>query len=89
LVFPLGFGGLNFVYGLVFIFCCLGVGVYVLILRGWSSNSNYALIGAIRGISQTISYEVSLVFLLISVIVIVRGFRTVNLETGQEYFWFI
>jgi NADH:ubiquinone oxidoreductase subunit H len=34
LIFPLEFGGLNFIYGLVFIFCCLGIGVYVLILRG-------------------------------------------------------
>jgi len=69
-------------------FCCLGIGVYVLILRGWSSNSNYALIGAIRGISQTISYEVRLVFLVLSVIILIKGFSLIRLDKSQEYIWF-
>jgi NADH-ubiquinone oxidoreductase chain 1 len=85
LVYPLEFGGLNFVYSLIFMFCCLGAGIYILILRGWSSNSNYALIGAIRGVSQTISYEVRLIFLFLSIIVLIRGFRLKNLYLNQEY----
>jgi len=88
LVYPLSLGGVNFIYPLVFLFCCLSVGVYVLILRGWSSNSNYALIGAIRGVSQTISYEVSLIFLLLSAAVVVRGLRLLSLSHNQEYTWF-
>jgi len=88
LVFPLDFGGVRFIYAMVYIFSCLGMGVYVLILRGWSSNSNYALIGAIRGISQTISYEVRLVFLILSVVIMIRGFRLSGLDKSQEYIWF-
>lgn len=76
---------MGFIYAMVYIFSCLGMGVYVLILRGWSSNSNYALIGAIRGVSQTISYEVSLVFLILSVVVMIKGFRLSGLDRAQEY----
>jgi len=89
LIYPLGYGGLNFIYSLVFMFCCLGMGVYVLIARGWGSNSNYAIIGAIRGVSQTISYEVRLVFLLLSVIFLIKGFGLGNLIINQEYIWFM
>ena len=89
LIYPLGYGGLNFIYSLVFMFCCLGIGVYVLIARGWGSNSNYAIIGAIRGVSQTISYEVRLVFLLLSVIFLIKGFGLGNLIINQEYIWFM
>nr|QIT06469.1 NADH dehydrogenase subunit 1 [Mesaphorura yosii] len=88
LVYPLEFGGLNFVYSLIFMFCCLGAGIYILMLSGWSSNSNYALIGAIRGVSQTISYEVSLIFLFLSIIVLMSGFSLKNLYSNQEYVWF-
>jgi len=85
LIYPLSFGGLNFSFGLVFIFCCLSLGVYVLIIGGWSSNSNYSIIGAVRGVSQTISYEVRLVFLLLSVIMLVSGFGASILRSNQEY----
>jgi len=88
LVFPLDFEGVGFTYAMVYIFSCLVIGVYVLMLRGWSSNSNYALIGAIRGVSQTISYEVSLVFLILSVVVMIKGFRLSVLDRVQEYIWF-
>jgi len=46
------------------------------------------LIGAIRGVSQTISYEVRLIFLFLSVIAIIRGFRLSSLYFNQEYMWF-
>jgi len=63
----------------------LSLGVYVLIIGGWSSNSNYSIIGAVRGVSQTISYEVRLVFLLLSVIMLVSGFGASILRSNQEY----
>jgi len=55
----------------LFFFCCTRLGVYGLILRGWSSNSNYAILGAIRGIAQTISYEVALAFMFLSLAMLV------------------
>ena len=89
LVVPLGSGGLRFRLSLIFMFCCLRIGVYVLITRGWSSNSNYALLGAIRGVAQTISYEVGLIILLLSVILLVRGYGLRIIVVNQNYLWFV
>jgi NADH-ubiquinone oxidoreductase chain 1 len=63
---------LNFA-GLLF-FCCTGFSVYALIARGWSSNSNYSVLGALRGVAQTISYEVRLALIFISFIFILGSF---------------
>jgi NADH-ubiquinone oxidoreductase chain 1 len=89
LVVPVEVGIVNISFSLIYVFCCLGVGVYVLIYRGWSSNSNYALVGAIRGVSQTISYEVSLVFLLLCLLIPVRGFNISEMILRQEYLWLL
>jgi len=85
LVVPLGSGGLRFRLSLIFMFCCLRIGVYVLIIRGWSSNSNYALLGAIRGVAQTISYEVGLIILILSIILLVRGYGLRVVIVNQNY----
>jgi NADH-ubiquinone oxidoreductase chain 1 len=45
---------------------CTRLGVYTLIIAGWASNSNYALLGGLRAVAQTISYKVSLAFILFS-----------------------
>jgi len=65
---------INFTLGGLFFFCVTSFGVYTLIGRGWSSNSNYALLGAIRGVAQTISYEVSIALIFISVIFLVINY---------------
>ena len=54
----------------LFFLCCVGIGVYGLLAAGWSSNSKYSLIGALRGVAQTISYEVRLVLILISPLIV-------------------
>jgi len=74
---------------LLFIFCCLRLGVYVLMLRGWSSNSNYAILGAIRGVAQTISYEVALILLLFSLLMLVKSLKLGGLSVNQGYLWFL
>lgn len=56
---------------LLFILVCLSINVYGLLARGWSSNSKYALFGALRGVAQTVSYEVSLVLIMLVPTVIV------------------
>jgi len=63
---------LNFA-GLLF-FCCTGFSVYALMARGWSSNRNYSILGALRGVAQTISYEVRLALIFISFIFILGAF---------------
>jgi NADH-ubiquinone oxidoreductase chain 1 len=65
---PFGSVILNYGLGGLFFFCCTSFGVYTLMGRGWSSNSNYALLGAIRGVAQTISYEVSIALIFLSLI---------------------
>jgi len=61
----------SFNFGLLFFLCCTSLGVYTVIIAGWSSNSNYALLGGLRSIAQTISYEVRLSLILISFIFII------------------
>lgn len=52
-------------WGVLLFFCITALNVYGTILAGWSSNSKYAFLGALRGAAQTISYEVSLLLLLL------------------------
>ena len=57
-------------------------------MAGWSSNSMYALLGALRAIAQTISYEVALVLMLFCLIFLLRRFNLLILELFQENLWF-
>jgi len=57
--------------------------------RGWSSNSNYALLGSTRGVAQTISYEVSMVLIFLSFIFIIGGYGLYNFRIYQNYVWFM
>jgi NADH-ubiquinone oxidoreductase chain 1 len=56
---------LDFNFSCVFFLCCLGFRVYSLMLSGWSSNSKFSYTGAIRGVAQSISYEVSLALIVL------------------------
>lgn len=80
---------LNIGLGTLFFFCCTRFGVYTLLGRGWSSNSNYALLGAIRGVAQTISYEVAIALLLLSGIFIIGRYKLGGFMLFQEYCSFI
>jgi NADH-ubiquinone oxidoreductase chain 1 len=79
----------SFNYGVLFFFCCLSFGVYIVMIAGWSSNSIYALLGSLRSIAQTISYEVALVLILISVLFVLGGFNLLYFDLLQENIWFI
>lgn len=79
----------SFDLGVLFFFCCLRFGVYMVIMAGWSSNSLYALLGSLRAIAQTISYEVALVLILLSLLFLLGGFNLLFLENYQENLWFI
>nr|VFU78777.1 NADH dehydrogenase subunit 1 [Proasellus karamani] len=75
LIFPSSMGINEIGLGMIFIMSCLSVGVYSLLGAGWSSNSKFALLGALRAVAQTISYEVSFSIILLSFIVIVMSFE--------------
>nr|YP_009753950.1 NADH dehydrogenase subunit 1 [Oncopodura yosiiana]QIT06431.1 NADH dehydrogenase subunit 1 [Oncopodura yosiiana] len=78
---------LSFKLGGLFFFCCTSFGVYTLMSSGWSSNSNYALLGSIRGIAQTISYEVSMFLIFLSLIFLVCSLNLVDFGNFQYMIW--
>nr|QMP96769.1 NADH dehydrogenase subunit 1 [Eratyrus mucronatus] len=88
-LFPYLVNVYNFNFGVLFFLCCTGMGVYGILMSGWSSNSNYALLGGLRSVAQTISYEVSMALILICVLLFVFSFNFVDFMKYQEYVWFI
>jgi len=72
-----------------FFFCCTRFGVYTLIARGWSSNRNYALLGAMRGVAQTISYEVRMALIFLSFIFLLSSYKFLSFRIHQSNLWFI
>nr|YP_009186457.1 NADH dehydrogenase subunit 1 [Paraplea frontalis]AHL44241.1 NADH dehydrogenase subunit 1 [Paraplea frontalis] len=79
----------NFNMGVLFFLCCSGLSVYGVLLCGWSSNSNYSLLGSLRSIVQTISYEVSMSLILVCLLMFIGSFNFVNFMYFQTYSWFI
>uniref|UniRef100_A0AAU8L241 NADH-ubiquinone oxidoreductase chain 1 n=1 Tax=Cyphochilus crataceus TaxID=1453293 RepID=A0AAU8L241_9SCAR len=79
----------NFNFGILYFLCCSSLGVYAVMVAGWSSNSNYALLGGIRAVAQTISYEVSLSLILLSFLYLVLGLNLMDFIKFQEDIWFL
>nr|CAQ37680.1 NADH dehydrogenase subunit I [Panstrongylus megistus] len=88
-LFPFLINVYKFNFGVLFFLCCTGMGVYGVLLSGWSSNSNYALLGGLRSVAQTISYEVSMALIMICLIVFIYSFNFIDFMKYQEYVWFI
>nr|QWQ55637.1 NADH dehydrogenase subunit 1 [Ocellarnaca sp.] len=88
LVFPCFTYLFSFNFGLLFFLCCTSLGVYMVMIAGWSSNSNYALLGGLRAVAQTISYEVSLALILFSFIFFIDSYCLNMFMYYQEYVWF-
>nr|QXP43575.1 NADH dehydrogenase subunit 1 [Xenopsylla cheopis] len=89
IVVPYLYGGLLFIMGMMFFICCLSFSVYSLMFSGWSSNSNYAMIGSMRSVAQMISYEVSFIILMMSMMFLIEGFNLYNFYLNQEYLYFM
>nr|YP_009227641.1 NADH dehydrogenase subunit 1 [Gryllotalpa unispina]AGO20449.1 NADH dehydrogenase subunit 1 [Gryllotalpa unispina] len=89
MVFPYITNLFSFSLGILFFLCCASMGVYGVMIAGWSSNSNYALLGGLRAVAQTISYEVSLVLLLMSFLFMIEGFMLSDFYEFQSGTWFI
>nr|AFO73313.1 NADH dehydrogenase subunit 1 [Anopheles dirus A]AFO73326.1 NADH dehydrogenase subunit 1 [Anopheles dirus A] len=79
----------SFNLGVLFFLCCTSLGVYTVMIAGWSSNSNYALLGGLRAVAQTISYEVSLALILLSFIFLIGNYNFLFFYNYQAYTWFI
>nr|AJD85508.1 NADH dehydrogenase subunit 1 [Uvarovites inflatus] len=79
----------TFNLGILFFLVCTSLGVYTVMIAGWSSNSNYALLGGLRAVAQTISYEVSLALILLSFIFLVDSYCLMSFMSLQGYVWFM
>nr|YP_010960327.1 NADH dehydrogenase subunit 1 [Trinectes inscriptus]WNH37691.1 NADH dehydrogenase subunit 1 [Trinectes inscriptus] len=75
--------------GILFILALSSLTVYSILGAGWASNSKYALIGALRAVAQTISYEVSLGLILLCAIIFAGNFTLQTFNTAQEGTWLI
>nr|UXX50380.1 NADH dehydrogenase subunit 1 [Thyrsites atun]UZP16885.1 NADH dehydrogenase subunit 1 [Thyrsites atun] len=74
---------------ILFILALSSLSVYAILGSGWASNSKYALIGALRAVAQTISYEVSLGLILLSTIIFTGGFTLQTFNVAQETIWLV
>nr|YP_010192687.1 NADH dehydrogenase subunit 1 [Nymphalis canace]QZP40841.1 NADH dehydrogenase subunit 1 [Nymphalis canace]USO21365.1 NADH dehydrogenase subunit 1 [Nymphalis canace] len=89
MVIPYLFNMISFNLGILFFLCCTSIGVYTLMIAGWSSNSNYSLLGGLRAVAQTISYEVSMTLIMMSSIVLIMDFNLMKFYNYQILVWFI
>nr|AKP94209.1 NADH dehydrogenase subunit 1 [Callosciurus erythraeus] len=80
---------INMNMGVLFILATSSLGVYSILWSGWASNSKYALIGALRAVAQTISYEVTLAIILLSVLLMNGSFTLSTLITTQQSIWLL
>jgi NADH-quinone oxidoreductase subunit H len=75
--------------GILYLFAISALNVYGILFAGWSSNSKYAFLGALRSASQMISYEMSIGFTVLSVILCTGSYNLTNIVLAQQKTWFI
>ena len=75
--------------GIIYLFAVSSLNVYSILLAGWSSNSKYAYLGALRSTAQMISYELSLGFVILNVVVCTGSFNLTDIVLMQQKIWFI
>lgn len=91
-VIPFGEGSVisNINLGVLYLFAISSLGVYAIIMSGWSSNSKYAFLGAVRSAAQMVSYEVAFGFSLLTIFVITGSLNLSKIVHFQDiYGWFI
>nr|YP_010142666.1 NADH dehydrogenase subunit 1 [Arothron stellatus]BBJ35647.1 NADH dehydrogenase subunit 1 [Arothron multilineatus]QQL03314.1 NADH dehydrogenase subunit 1 [Arothron stellatus]BBJ35673.1 NADH dehydrogenase subunit 1 [Arothron stellatus]BBJ35686.1 NADH dehydrogenase subunit 1 [Arothron stellatus]BBJ35699.1 NADH dehydrogenase subunit 1 [Arothron stellatus] len=86
---PLPYPVLDLNLAILFVLALSSLAVYSILGSGWASNSKYALVGALRAVAQTISYEVSLGLILLSLIIFTGSFTLQTFNTTQESIWLI
>lgn len=90
-VIPLGEGVViaDINLGILYLFAISSLGVYGIIIAGWSSNSRYPFLGALRSAAQMVSYEVSIGLIIINVILCVGSLNLTKIVMFQQYIWFV
>jgi NADH-quinone oxidoreductase subunit H len=75
--------------GVLYLFAMSSLGVYGIIMSGWSSNSKYAFLGALRSAAQMVSYEVSIGFIIVTIVVCCGSFNLQTIIESQKNVWFV
>jgi NADH-quinone oxidoreductase subunit H len=74
--------------GILYLFAISSLGVYGIIIAGWASNSRYPFLGALRSAAQMVSYEVSIGFVIITVLLCVGSLNLTDIVKAQQGLWF-
>jgi NADH-quinone oxidoreductase subunit H len=75
--------------GILYLFAISSLGVYGVIIAGWASNSKYAFLGAMRSAAQMVSYEVSMGFVIVTVLLCVGSLNLTEIVRAQQTVWFV
>ncbi len=75
--------------GVLYLFAISSLGVYGVIIAGWASNSKYAFLGALRSAAQMVSYEVSMGFVIVTVLLCVGSLNLNDIVMAQRHLWFV
>nr|YP_010708716.1 NADH dehydrogenase subunit 1 [Caprella penantis]WCR50882.1 NADH dehydrogenase subunit 1 [Caprella penantis] len=85
MVIPVFFGGFSFSLGVLFFVCVSSLAVFPILAAGWSSNSKYPMLGGLRGVAQMVSYEVSLLTILLSLIWASNSLEFFEMQKNTEF----
>lgn len=84
MLYPHAYQSFFITFGALYFLCVRGINVYSTFMAGWCSNSKYALLGALRGVAQTISYEVRITLILIRALIVLSSIDLTTITINQH-----